>query len=136
VNLDAESRQALELDQVLAYAASFASSAPGRERILGAVPLADLGLLRAEHESVAEARDYLGRVGRLLAGRLPDPGPAAKALAVEGLPVEAAALKDLASCLLAAADLAKRLAGLEEAGLTHLAALGRARRYLGVIPVS
>ncbi|HJQ98096.1 MAG TPA: hypothetical protein VJ826_07250, partial [Candidatus Polarisedimenticolaceae bacterium] len=125
MNLDAESRRALELDQVLAYAASFASTAPGRERILEGAPVADLDLLRAEHESVAEARAYVGRVGRLLAGRLPDPGPAASALAVEGLPVEAAALKDLASCLLAAADLGKRLAGLEETGLPHLAALGR-----------
>jgi len=125
VNLDAESRGALELDPVLAYAATFASSAPGRERLLGTSPLADLDRLRAEHESVTEARAYLGRVGRLLAGRLPDPGPAAAALAVEGLPVEAAALKDLASCLLAAADLGRRLAGLDEAGLTHLAALGR-----------
>ena len=81
MNLDAESREALELDSVLAYAASFASSAPGRERILETAPVADLDLLRAEHESVAEARAYLVRVGRLLAGRLPDPGPAAKALA-------------------------------------------------------
>jgi hypothetical protein len=125
LNLDAESREALELDQVLSYAASFASSAPGRNLILGTAPLSDLAALRLEHEAVAEARAYLGRVGRLVAGRLPDPGPAERALSVEGLSVEAGALKDLASCLLAAADLGKRLAGLDDAGLTHLAALGR-----------
>jgi len=126
VNLDPESREALELDAVLAYAASFCASAPGRDAILGAEPISDLAALHGEHEAVDEARAYLGRVGRLVAGRLPDPGPAERALAVEGLAVEAAALKDLASCLLAAADLSKRLSGLEEAGLSHLAALGRA----------
>jgi DNA mismatch repair protein MutS2 len=125
LDLDGESREALELDAVLAYAASFASSAPGRLLLLETPPLSDLPALRSEHAAVAEARAYVARVGRLLAGRLPDPGPAERVLAVEGLPVEAAALRDLASCLLAAADLAKRLAGLSEAGLVHLAALGR-----------
>ena len=126
LDLDADSRDALELDAVLEYAASFAASAPGRERLLRATPLADLDGLSREHQAVGEAADYVARVGRLLAGRVPDPTPAQRALAVDGLPVEPGALRDLASCLLTAADLGKRLAGLEDAGLTHLAAIGRA----------
>lgn len=125
LDLDAESRDALELSAVLEYAASFAASAAGRARLAGSMPLADLDGLVDEHAAVTEASSYVDRVGRLLAGRVPDAGPAERALAVEGLVVEPGALRDLASCLLAAADLGQRLAGLEDAGCPRLAALGR-----------
>jgi DNA mismatch repair protein MutS2 len=125
-DLDPETRRVLELDAVLEYAASFASSAPGRERLLALVPVADPKALDAEHAMVEEAAIHLDRNGRLLPGRLPDPGPALAPLRVEGMQVDPLPLRDLASVLLDAADVRNRLLALEGEGFGGLRELGGA----------
>jgi len=124
-DLDAISRDALELDAVLAYVASFSATTTGRARLLATVPTASWEDLAGEHAAVWEAVDHLLRFGRMLPGRLPDPEPALAALAVDGLLVDPLRLRDLASALLAAAALRKHLGGIEGDGFEALRALGR-----------
>jgi len=133
LDLDADSRDALELAAVLAYAAGFAASAPGRARILDARPASEAAALVREHAAVAEAGRHLEQIGRLVPARVPDPGPALGQLAVEGLLVEPLPLRDLASALLQAADLRKRLSGLSGPGFEALTALGREIPDLGTL---
>jgi hypothetical protein len=76
LDLDPASREALELDAVLAYVASFAATTTGRRRLLAAVPIASAEELAAVHGAVGETVDHLVRFGRLLPGRVPDPEPA------------------------------------------------------------
>ena len=130
-DLDPESRDALELLHVLEYAAGFASSTPGRERLLASRPRTEVEALRREHASVEQAKGHLERIGRLLPSGIPDPGPALAALEVAGLVVDPIPLRDLASVLLEAADLRKRLSKLDEPELSALAALGREIPDLG-----
>jgi DNA mismatch repair protein MutS2 len=131
LDLDPTSREALELDAVLAYVASFAATTTGRKRLLAAEPLASAEHLAAEHAAVGETVDHLVRFGRLLPGRIPDPEPALAALAVDGLLVDPLPLRDLASALLAAGSLGKLLAGIEGEGFGALRSLGRLIPDLG-----
>lgn len=124
-DLDPDSRAALELDAVLDYAASFAASAPGRALVLALAPSSDPGRLASEHRAIEEASVHLERLGRLLPGRLPEPRTALAALRVEGGAVETVSLRDLASVLLEAADLGRRLGGLPEGSFPALRDLGR-----------
>ena len=93
LDLDDETRRALELDAVLTFAASFAASAPGRRLIAGTIPSADRAHLAAEHEAVAEAARHLERWGRFVPGGLPDPSPCLASLSVDALDVEAMPLR-------------------------------------------
>jgi DNA mismatch repair protein MutS2 len=125
-DLDAASRQALELDAVLEYVASFASTTTGRALILAMHPASAAAELVAEHDAVAEAGDHLVRFGRLVPSGVPDPEPALAALAPAGLVLPPLRLRDLASALLEASSLRKRLGGIEGDGFASLRALGRA----------
>ena len=124
-DLDPESREALELDAVLAYVAGFAATTTGKARLLAVAPRTEPKDLAREHAAVAEATDHLLRFGRILPAGVPDPEPALAALAIEDLLVEPLPLRDLASALTIAAALRKRLTGLEGEGFEALKALGR-----------
>jgi DNA mismatch repair protein MutS2 len=124
-DLDPETRRVLELDAVLDYASSFASSAPGAARILALAPSADAPALEADHAAVEEAAQHIERGGRLLPARLPDPGPGLEPLRREGMQVDPLPLRELAVVLLEAADARRRLAALQEDGFPALRALGR-----------
>jgi DNA mismatch repair protein MutS2 len=125
LDLDLTSRQALELDAVLQYVASFSATTSGRNKLLATEPSASVEDLAAQHDAVFEASHYLERFGRLLPGRLPDPEPALAALAVAGLLVEPLPLRDLASALLEAVSLRELVNGIEDPGFDALKALGR-----------
>jgi DNA mismatch repair protein MutS2 len=124
-DLDPTSREVLELDAILAYAASFAATTTGRARLVASFPSASREELAAEHAAVWEAFDYVGRLGRFLPARLPDPEPALAALSVSGLVIDPLPLRDLASVLVDAASLRKQLGGIEAEGCEALKALGR-----------
>ncbi len=124
-DLDGASREALELDSVLAYAASFAAMAPGRARILGLQPSTAREALEAEHAAVHEARVHREEIGALIPARLPDPEPALIGLRVTDLVVDPVPLRDLGSALLAAGDLRRQLSALDPAAFPSLRELGR-----------
>jgi len=123
VDLDAVSREALELDAVLAYAASFTATATGRAMLLSSVPLTSCALLSAEHAAVGEAEAHLDQLGRLLPSGVPDSEPALTLLDVSGLVIEPIPLRDLASALLEAGALRRRLGGIDRPGFDALKAL-------------
>lgn len=126
LDLDAESRRALELDAVLEAVAAHAATARGRELLRALEPIAESEAIASEHRAIEETRRQIVLDGRLLPGRLPDPAAAMAALAVDGYGVDALPLRDLASVLLEAAALRGRLAGLDPEEFPALAALGRA----------
>jgi DNA mismatch repair protein MutS2 len=126
LDLDLQSREALELDAVLAYVASFAATAPGRAALSVLTPLASFPELHAEHAAVSEAVSYLAQSGRFVPTGVPDPEPALEALTVDGLRLDPLPLRDLASALIEAAHLRKRLVGIEGEGFDALKSLGRA----------
>lgn len=126
LDLDAASREALELDAVLAYVASYAATTTGKARLLALAPITSLQILDAELRAVFEAVDHLLRFGRFLPGGVRDPEPALAGLALEGMLVDPLPLRDLASALLDAAFLRKRLSGIEAEGFDALKSLGRA----------
>ncbi len=133
LDLDVASREALELDAVFAYVASYAATTTGKARLLALAPIASLEVLDVELSAVFEAVDHLLRFGRFLPGGVPDPEPALAALAIEGMVVDPLPLRDLASALLDAAFLRKRLAGIEAGGFDALRSLGRAIPDLAVV---
>ena len=132
-DLDATSRQALELDAVLAFVASFAATTTGRKSLLALAPTSGPDELIAQHAAVGEAREHLARFGSLISGRIPDPEPALGALDVLGLFVDPLPLRDLASALLEAAALRRRLSGIEGDGFPALKSLGRGIPDVGAL---
>lgn len=125
LDLDAPSRDALELDAVLTYVASFAASAPGRRKVQTAAPIASLSDLVGEHAAVSEAGRHLTEFGRILPGEIPDPESALAALQVPGMVADPLRLRDLASVLLQAADVRKSLLGIDTEGFESLKATSR-----------
>ncbi len=123
LDLDAESRRALEFDAVLDAVASHAATRIGAARVRALEPIADASALEAAHASVEEASRHVARLGRLLPGGLPDPEPALRALAVEDLPVDALALRDLAAVLHASGEIRAALSRLPAAEYPGLRAL-------------
>ncbi|HEX4823103.1 MAG TPA: Smr/MutS family protein [Candidatus Polarisedimenticolaceae bacterium] len=132
-DLDAVSEEALELQEVLAYAAGFAASPPGRSALQDARPIADAAALAAEHAANDEAGRYAERFGRLIPAALPDPAPARGTLGIEGHVVDPVALRDLASLLAEAADLGKRLGRLDAGEFPSLQALSHGISDLGAL---
>ena len=132
-DLDPASREALELDAVAAYVASFSATTTGRALLSALVPIASFGELQAEHAAVSEAVTYHLRFGRFLEGGIPDPEPALAVLAIEGLAVDPLPLRDLASALIAAGHLRKRLGAIEGEGFAALQALARTIPDLSVL---
>jgi DNA mismatch repair protein MutS2 len=126
LDLDAASRESLELDAVLAYVSSFAATPPGKDALSRLAPSSSWQGLEAEHAAVSEAVDYLLKRGRFVPGGVPDPEPALAGLAVDGLGLDPLPLRDLASAMIEAAHLRKRLAEIEGDGFEILKSLGRA----------
>lgn len=126
LDLDAESRSALELDAVLAVVASGAATAEGAERLVALAPEGEAAAVRAAQDELEEARSSLHARGRLLPASLPDPRPALAAVALEGYAVEPAVLRDLAVLLGTAGELRRSLTGKEAEELPRLAAIGSA----------
>ncbi len=124
LDLDDESRHALEFDAVLDLVAAYAATAAGRERVRAILPRYDAPGLEMEHATVAEAVRHLVERGRLVQGGLPDPAAALRAVAVEGLKVDAAALRDLAIVLVASADLRTTLLSLPAGDHPRLRSVG------------
>lgn len=125
LDLDAESRRALEFDELLAWLGGFARSPMGAERVRGSSPSADAAAVGRELEATAEACRHLVETGRLVDARLPDPTFALAALRVVDLRIDALALRELAGVLTAATRLGPRLLGLERDDFPRLCELGR-----------
>ena len=113
VDLDDESRVALEFDELLAWVASFACTAPGARRVAARVPVADADLLRSELHAVEEIRRHHLSAGLPLSSGIPDPAEALETLEVAGLSLDARTLRDLASVGMATSVLRSRLRKLD-----------------------
>jgi DNA mismatch repair protein MutS2 len=124
LDLDDESRRALEFDAVLDAVAGHAATAAGSARVRSLAPRFDAEGLEAEHAAVAEAAKHLGERGRLVQGGLPDPGAALRGIAILGLRLDAAALRDLAVVLVAAGELRAAILRLPAAEFPRLRDLG------------
>jgi DNA mismatch repair protein MutS2 len=125
LDLDRDSRLALEFDELLAWVASFARTAAGARRVLAAAPLAGLGDVQEELASTAEIARVVAADGAWLAVRLPDADAALARLAVAGLTLEARAVRELALVAAAASELGLRLQGLGAEAHPRLRELGR-----------
>ncbi len=133
LDLDPASKDALELDAVLSYVASFSATTTGKARLLTLVPITAWEHIETEQAAVFEAVDHILRFGRFLPGGVPDPEPALAGLAIEGMVVDPLPLRDLASALLNAAFLRKRLGGILASGFDALTRLGRSIPDLSVL---
>lgn len=111
MDLDLEARRALELDELLAWVATFASTAPGARRVAARGPVADAAALGDELARLEEAGRFLERAGRFVSRGLPDPDPAARLLGVAGASLDAKGVRELALVLREAGELGQRLAG-------------------------
>jgi DNA mismatch repair protein MutS2 len=123
VDLDRESRRALEFDALLEVVASHARTPMGAGRVRSLRPWSDAERLREELATLAEVRHRLPQ-GPLVAGFVPDPGAVLGALAVEGARIEAKALRALASAVGAATELRDRLRSLAVEEFPRLRAVG------------
>jgi DNA mismatch repair protein MutS2 len=113
MDLDRETREALELDALLELVASFARTAMGRARILGLDPGLEPDVAARTLRAVEEVRRHVEEAGRVVAGALPEPGTALDALTVEGTRLDPRVLRDLAATLEGASDLGRRLRRLD-----------------------
>jgi DNA mismatch repair protein MutS2 len=112
LDVDPESRRALEFEAVLDGVAGHAATAMGASAIRELRPAADRDWIRAEVDAVGEISRHLAEQGRCLAKGLPDPGPVLARLAPEGGRLDGPELRDLAAVLAAADELARGLAAL------------------------
>ena len=126
LDVDAESRRALEFDAVLDGVAEHAATAMGASSIRDLRPAADGEWIGDEITAVAEASRHLAEHGRCLAGGLPDPSPVLERLAPEGGRLDGRELRDLATVLASADDLARRLAALAQEDYPRLQGIGAA----------
>ena len=124
VDLDPESRRALEFDELLDWVSSFARTALGAERVRSLEPVNDAATIRSELDAVSQTRRFVETEGMLLAGSLPDPTPALNALSVADLRLAPEMLRDLASMGHSGADLRSRLLELEDPAYPALRGLG------------
>lgn len=124
VDLDTQSRQALEFDVLLEAVAGHAATPQGRRRLLGLGPRSDLPALQRELATLGETIRFLQTEGRLLSGGVGDPSATLAALAVQGVRIEARALRELAAALSAAADLGRTLRRLDERHFPGLRSAG------------
>ena len=76
MDLDLDSRQALDLDELLELVAGRARTAPGAAAVRGLEPRCDADWVRGELALVEQTRAHLRDQGSLLPGGIPDPEPA------------------------------------------------------------
>ena len=112
VDLDEESRRALEFDELLDWVADFARTPLGGRRLRALHPSRDFETVRGELAGVAEVRQCLRERSHLVPGRLPDVTQAIDTLRVEGTRLEGKSLRDLASVLKATGTLRSAVQGL------------------------
>jgi DNA mismatch repair protein MutS2 len=99
LDLDAESRHALEFDALLELVAAEASTAAGRRVVLDLAPFCDAELLARETGLVSETRDRCMRGTAWVPAGLPDVRPACRLLEVADARFEPGDLRDLALVL-------------------------------------
>jgi DNA mismatch repair protein MutS2 len=126
VDLDRDSREALEFDSLLDWIAGLTRTALGAARIRTLVPRSDPAAVADELAHVEEVARYVDREGALVPGALPDPRPALASLGIAELGLTPEPLRDLAVFGLAAAELGAHLRVLEGDVFPRLGALGRA----------
>jgi DNA mismatch repair protein MutS2 len=125
VDLDHDSRLALELDDVLAWVATEARTAAGAERVRALAPTADAAALAAAREELGEAMRRRDREGALLPASLPDVRRALATLGIGGTRLDPLALREIAAIAAAGAGVAAGLAALDASEFPRLVAAGR-----------
>ena len=123
-DLDADSRRALEFDELLEWLASLARTPMGRRAVFELVPMAQIEAVREELATVDEACRLAEREEALVGHGLPDPGPALEVLGIEGARLDPTALRNLAAVVAAASSVGRRLATLEREEFPILSVLG------------
>ena len=96
LDLDGASRQALGLDEVLAWVAEFARTAAGADRVRSCLPSIDAAEVGERLSRVAELRRHTIDEGALLGAGLPDVRDSLRTVAVEGVTLDGKAARDLA----------------------------------------
>jgi len=99
LDLDRDSRDALEFDALLELVAAEARTAAGRRVVLDLVPFADPDALSREIGLVEETRDRCVRGAAWVPAGLPDVGPALRLLDVGDARIDPRDLRDLAVVL-------------------------------------
>ncbi len=114
MDLDPASRRALELDAVLEGVAARAVTPEGARMLLALPLLASAREAGEEQAAVGEVAAELQATGRLLPASIPDASTALAALGMEGMRIDPLPLRDLAAVLVAAVELKRAVAPLEE----------------------
>jgi DNA mismatch repair protein MutS2 len=125
VDLDGDSRRALEFDTLLDRIAGYACTVSGAAAVQAIQPLARLADVRDELSAVGEAGRYMDEAGRLVPARSPDPNQSLGLLAIEGVRLEPKMLRELAVVLEVAATIRTGLIVLDPDGFPYLTGLGR-----------
>jgi DNA mismatch repair protein MutS2 len=131
LDLDRETREALEFDALLDLVASHARTPMGARRLRAMRPQAGAEAPGLELSTVEELRGLLAEEGRLVTGALPDPAGALEALAIERARLDPRTLRDLATTLHAASELGRRLRRLGAETRPRLRELGGGLPDLG-----
>ncbi|MCP3979514.1 MAG: hypothetical protein GY716_09320 [bacterium] len=105
LDVDPETRRALQFDELLEWLAGLARTAPGARRVLALRPVCDEQRIRHELESVREVERLLAERATPVPSGLPDPEEAARALSLAGMRLDATSLRGLAAVAHAAAEL-------------------------------
>lgn len=126
VDLDDDSRRALEFDALLDWVAGHARTALGAERVRACLPAAEPEEVAGALEEVAEAVTYLGREGALIAASLPDPRQALAGLAIASLRLAPEQLRNLAKVGEAAGSLRRHVESFEPGAFPRIRARGEA----------
>ena len=124
LDLDQESREALEFDALLGLVSAYAGTRAGADAVLALPVLTDPVSIASAHELVQEAMFHLERRGRMLSGFLPDPTPGLVRLKVPGERLETGELRDLAMTIMAGGETGADLAGLPERDYPNLRRTG------------
>jgi DNA mismatch repair protein MutS2 len=113
--LNATSLRALEFETIRGLLASYAGSARGRARLQALAPSTDAGRVQEALHTAVEAVTLLGVVGRQPYHDLPDVETALVAAKVGGMHLEPTQLRDVASFIEGAAEIARSVAARSEA---------------------
>ena len=113
--MNASSFRALEFETIRGLLLSHAGSARGKARLEGLTPATDPGRVREGLQITLEAASLLAAHGRQPYHDLPEIEEALAGSKVEGMHLEPAQLRDVASFLEGATEIVKRVAALEAA---------------------